>query len=179
LQSWNISFCEIFNTVRILPAAIHAGSVNKPVSPERDKLADQAALYLRTMQQLHQGLARQVEPVLTEQHGIDFRLYFIIRNIESGAVHPGALSKILRLPNSVVTRHLDQVVERGLLERSLDPDDSRRIKLTLTKEGQRVAREAHRTICGIVGARLERLAPARREAFLSAFSALAADGDEE
>ncbi len=152
--------------------------MNKPLPSERDKLADQAAQYLRLMQQLHQGLARQLEPILAEQHGIDFRLYFILRNIENGAVHPGAISKLLRLPNSVVTRHLDQIAARGLLERSLDPDDSRRIKLTLTKEGQRVSKEANRTICGIVGARLERIAPARRGAFLAAMSALSSDDDQ-
>ena len=149
--------------------------VSKQATPERDKLADQAAVYLRIMQQLNQGFARQFAPILDEQHGIDFRLYFILRLIETGAVHPGAISKAIHLPNSVITRHLDQLVERGLLERSLDAEDSRRIKLTLTKEGQRVAREANRTICGIVGTRLERLAPARREAFLSALSVLATD----
>ncbi len=150
--------------------------MNKPAaSSERDKLLDQAALYLKTMQQLHQGLARQLAPILEEQYNIDFRLYFILKHIEGGAVHPGAISKAIHLPNSVITRHLDQLVERGLLERSLDAEDSRRIKLTLTKDGQRVVRESNRTICGIVGTRLERLAPARRDAFLSAFSALATD----
>jgi DNA-binding MarR family transcriptional regulator len=144
-------------------------------SSERDKLLDQAALYLKTMQQLHQGLGRKVAPILEEQFNIDFRLYFILKHIEGGAVHPGAISKAIHLPNSVITRHLDQLVERGLLERSLDAEDSRRIKLTLTKDGQRVVRESNRTICGIVGARLERLAPARRDAFLSAFAALATD----
>jgi DNA-binding MarR family transcriptional regulator len=152
-------------------------TVSKPTSPDRDKLAEQAALYLSTMQKLHQGFARQLAPILEEQHGIDFRLYFIIRHIEGGAVHPGAISKAIHLPNSVITRHLDQLVEKGLLERSLDAEDSRRIKLTLTKEGQRVSREANRTICTIVGARLEHLAPARREAFLSAFAALAEDAE--
>lgn len=127
------------------------------------------------MQQLHQGLARQLAPILEEQYNIDFRLYFILKHIEGGAVHPGAISKALHLPNSVITRHLDQLVERGLLERSLDAEDSRKIKLTLTKDGQRVVRESNRTICGIVGMRLERLAPARRDAFLSAFSALSTD----
>jgi len=150
--------------------------LNKPAaSSERDKLLDQAALYLKTMQQLHQGLARQLAPILEEQYNIDFRLYFILKHIEGGAVHPGAISKAIHLPNSVITRHLDQLVERGLLERSLDADDSRRIKLTLTKDGQRVVRESNRTICGIVGTRIERLAPARRDAFLSAFAALATD----
>jgi DNA-binding MarR family transcriptional regulator len=150
--------------------------LNKPAaSSERDKLLDQAALYLKTMQQLHQGLARQLAPILEAQYNIDFRLYFILKHIEGGTVHPGAISKAIHLPNSVITRHLDQLVERGLLERSLDAEDSRRIKLTLTKDGQRVVRESNRTICGIVGARLERLAPARRDAFLSAFAALATD----
>lgn len=151
--------------------------MNKAVPSERDKLLDQAAVYLKTMQQLHQGLARQLAPILEEQYNIDFRLYFILKHIEGGAVHPGAISKAIHLPNSVITRHLDQLVERGLLERSLDPEDSRRIKLTLTKEGQRVVRESNRTICSIVSTRLERLAPARREAFLSAFSALATDSE--
>lgn len=149
--------------------------MNKPLPSDRDKLYDQAALYLRTMQQLHQGLARQLAPILESQYNIDFRLYFILKHIEGGAVHPGAISKAIHLPNSVITRHLDQLVERGLLERSLDAEDSRRIKLTLTKEGQRVVRESNRTICGIVGTRLERLAPARRDTFLSAFAALATD----
>lgn len=151
--------------------------MNKAVTSDRDKLLDQAAVYLKTMQQLHQGLARQLVPILEEQYGIDFRLYFILKHIEGGAVHPGAISKALHLPNSVITRHLDQLVERGLLERSLDAEDSRRIKLTLTKEGQRIVRESNRTICGIVGARLERLAPARRDSFLSAFSSLATDSE--
>ncbi len=147
--------------------------MTKAPSPEREKLAEQAAFYLRSLRHLQQDFMRQLEPILAEQYGIDFRVYFIIKHIEMGAVHPGAISKALHLPNSVITRHLDQIVERGLLERSLDTDDSRRIKLTLTKEGERVAREAHRTTCGIVGERLERLAPARREAFLAALSELA------
>jgi DNA-binding MarR family transcriptional regulator len=149
--------------------------LNKVIPSERDKLLDQAAVYLKTMQQLHQGLARKLAPILEEQYDIDFRLYFILKHIDDGLVHPGAISKAVHLPNSVITRHLDQLVARGFLERSLDVEDSRRIRLTLTKEGQRVMRESNRTICNIVGARLERLAPTRREAFLSAFSALATD----
>ncbi len=149
--------------------------MSKPATSERDTLADQAASYLRDIQQLHRGAARQLTPILADQFGIDFRLYIIIRQIDSGAVHPGAISKLLNLHNSVITRHLDQVVDKGLVERSLDPDDSRKILLTLTKDGQRVAREAHRATCTIVGAQLERLPAAKREAFLSALVILVAD----
>ncbi len=150
--------------------------MNKPLPSERFKLADQAAAFLREMQGLHQSLFRQLVPVL-EQHGIDPRLYFLLKHIEQGAIHPGAIAKAVHLPNSVVTRHLDQLVDRGLLERSLDAEDSRRIKLTLTKDGVRVARDASRTVCNIVAARLDRLPAARRDAFLAAFSDLARDGE--
>lgn len=152
--------------------------MTKSPAPEREKLAEQAALFMRNLRQLQMDFAIEIEPILAEQYAIDMRLYLIMRRIEMGAAHPGTLAKLLNLPNSVITRHLDQIVERGLMERSLDPDDSRRIKLTLTKEGERVARETHRTICGIVGARLERLTQARREGFLSALSVLAADTEE-
>ena len=141
---------------------------------ERAKSADQAAAFLRDMQSLHQGLLRELMPVLDE-HGIDPRLFSLLKLIERGAIHPGAISKAVHLPNSVVTRHIDQLVERGLLERSLDAEDSRRIKLTMTKEGLRVAREANRAVCNVVGTRLERIPASRREIFLAAFADLARD----
>lgn len=144
----------------------------KPNVPDREKLAEQAMTYLRLTHQLAQAHVRKLAPVLVEQHGIDVRLYFIIKQIESGLVYPSEISKSVQLPNSVITRHLDQLAARGLLERSLDAEDSRRIRLTLTKEGERVVREATRTISGIVAMTLERLPPARREAFLAALEAL-------
>ena len=58
---------------------------------------------------------------------------------------------------------------------SLMTELSTGLSLTLTKDGQRVAREAHRATCTIVGAQLERLPAAKREAFLSALAILAAD----
>ncbi len=148
--------------------------MNKTVPTERSKSADQAAVFLRDMQSLHQIVLRELAPVL-EQYDIDPRLFSLMKQIERGAVHPGAISKAVHLPNSVVTRHIDQLVDRGFLERSLDTEDSRRIKLTLTKDGQRVAREATRTVCNVVGARLERIPATRREVFLAAFADLARD----
>ena len=148
--------------------------MNKVLSSEKAKAADQAATFLRDVQSLHQVILRELAPVLEEYH-IDPRLFSLLKHIENGAVHPGAISKAVHLPNSVVTRHIDQLVERGLLERSLDTEDSRRIKLTLTKDGQRVTREATRTVCNVIGARLERIPASRREVFLATYADLARD----
>jgi DNA-binding MarR family transcriptional regulator len=148
-----------------------------PASPRAKSAAaaDQASVFLRNMMRLQQGLLRRLVPMLEQDHDIDFRLYFILRHIGDGAVHPGAISKITHLPNSVITRHIDQLVAKGLLKRSLDPEDSRRIKLTLTAAGARVAREAHRTICALVGKPLEKLPAGERNAFLQVFAQLADD----
>lgn len=148
--------------------------MNRALPSEKAKSADQAAAFLRDMQSLHQAVLRELAPVL-EEYDIDPRLFSLLKQIERGVVHPGAISKAIHLPNSVVTRHIDQLADRGLLERSLDTEDSRRIKLTLTKEGLRVARETTRTVCNVISARLERIPASRRDVFLAAFSDLARD----
>ena len=148
--------------------------MNKALPSEKAKSADQAASFLRDMQSLNQIVLRELAPLL-EEYEIDPRLFSLLKHIEMGAVHPGAISKKTHLPNSVITRHIDQLVERGLLERSLDTEDSRRIKLTLTKDGLRVTREATRAVCNVIGARLERIPANRREIFLSTYADLVRD----
>jgi DNA-binding MarR family transcriptional regulator len=148
--------------------------MSKVREAERGKALDQANMFLRAMYKLNSSIFRELQPAL-ERYGIDFRLQFILQHIQGGVVHPGAISKAVRLPNSIITRHLDQLVEIGLIERSLDPEDSRRIRLTLTSKGKRVAEETLDEICELVDARLNRLDPSRRESFISAFMELSAD----
>jgi DNA-binding MarR family transcriptional regulator len=140
----------------------------------KNKLLGQAETYLRLMHKLSQTLARELVPMLEERYQIDLRLAVILQYIEGGvAQHPSALAQELYLPKSIITRHLDQLVALGLLQRSIDPEDSRRIKLILTREGLRLARDASSTIFSIVARRLERITPAQRETLLSIFTDLA------
>ncbi len=150
-------------------------SVKKPTAPDRAKLAKETAAFLRNLHQLNRGIGRSISPVLESEQGIDLRLYFVLKFIERGIIHPGAISQATHLPNSVITRHLDQLVDKGLLERSLDTQDSRRIRLTLTKDGARVGKEADRTLLDVVGARLGNISADRRRIFLSVLSDLAED----
>jgi DNA-binding MarR family transcriptional regulator len=149
----------------------------KPGAPGQATLAEQAALYLRAMQQLNEGVVRQLRPILTEKHGMDLRNHFILALVDRGLVHPGMISQSMHLPNSIITRHLDQLVSRGFLVRSLDAKDSRRIRLSLTSAGRRVSKEVAQTFTAIVGSRLKRVSPGRRKDFLSTLSELANDMD--
>ncbi len=137
--------------------------------------SEEATTFLRNMHHFNRGIARRLTPIIENEHGIDLRLYFILKYIEKGAIHPSAISQATHLPNSVVTRHIDQLVERGMLQRSLDPDDSRRIRLIVTDEGKRIAHDADVSLSRIVEVQLERIPADRRQIFLSVLADLAGE----
>ena len=139
------------------------------------KPSEEATTFLRNMHHFNRGIVRRLTPIIESEHGIDLRLYFILKYIEKGAIHPSAISQATHLPNSVITRHIDQLVERGMLQRSLDPDDSRRIRLIVTDEGKRVAQDADASLSRIVDVQLDRIPADRRPTFLSVLSDLASE----
>jgi MarR family multiple antibiotic resistance transcriptional regulator len=55
-----------------------------------------------------------------------------------GVRHPGALADALELAPTAVSHILAELEERGLVARSLDPEDRRRVRIELTDEGRRV-----------------------------------------
>ena len=150
----------------------------KPGAPGQATLAEQAALYLRAMQQLNEGVVRQLRPILTEKHGMDLRNHFILALVDRGLVHPGMISKSMHLPNSIITLNLDQLVARGfsLCAASMQRD-SRLIRLSLTSAGRRVSKEVAQTFTALVGSRLKRVSPGRSKYFLSSLSELCNDMD--
>jgi DNA-binding MarR family transcriptional regulator len=57
------------------------------------------------------------------------------------AATPFELSKMLHVDTGLMTRVLDKLEMKGLLERSRSSDDRRVVNLRLTKKGEEVARE--------------------------------------
>ncbi|MET3963847.1 DNA-binding MarR family transcriptional regulator [Marmoricola sp. OAE513] len=51
----------------------------------------------------------------------------------------GAIAKGAVLPSASVTRHVDKLVERGMVVRRVDPADKRRVVLALSRRGTEVA----------------------------------------
>ena len=67
-------------------------------------------------------------------HGTDLRALIALLDAErAGAVaHPGWLGAQLRLSSASTTALLDRLAARDLVARSADPDDRRRVLLTVT-----------------------------------------------
>ena len=60
----------------------------------------------------------------------------LLELIERGLQHPKDLSDMLDTVPPTISAMLAELEERGFIERHIDPQDRRRVRLTLTHEGQ-------------------------------------------
>lgn len=90
----------------------------------------------------------------------------------AGALTPGALSKEVSASQATVTGILDRLEARGLVGRVRDAADRRRVIVTLTDEGLRVARTAPLPLHTSFLDRLTRLAPEERASLDAALGRL-------
>jgi len=71
---------------------------------------------------------------------LEFRLLLNLF-ARGGKAYPGELCSALAQSPANLTRISDLMVERGLITRTPDPEDRRRLALSLTPEGERLAEE--------------------------------------
>jgi DNA-binding MarR family transcriptional regulator len=81
-----------------------------------------------------------LEPGLAE-HGLTFTQYAVLMSIRDGiALNPKSLCLQLRHDSGALTRVLDQLESRGLIERRRSADDRRAVELRLTGAGEEALR---------------------------------------
>src|SRR6202046_201648 len=77
-----------------------------------------------------------MEPMI-EQRGFSFIQYVVLSSLRDGiAVNPKAICSLYRHDSGALTRIIDQLAERGLLERVRRGKDRRRVELQLTPAGR-------------------------------------------
>jgi DNA-binding MarR family transcriptional regulator len=77
-----------------------------------------------------------MEPVI-EQRGFSFVQYVVMSSLRDGiAVNPKAICSQFRHDSGALTRIIDQLAERGLLERVRRDKDRRKVELQLTPAGR-------------------------------------------
>lgn len=104
------------------------------------------AAYGRSIAQL----ARVVEASLG---GLTLSAYRILSLVAEGNERSSQIAGRLALARPTISNAVDQLVERGLLQRGTNPDDRRAVVLTVTDEGRAAIAEADTAIA-------ERLRPA-------------------
>jgi DNA-binding MarR family transcriptional regulator len=84
----------------------------------------------------HSLMLDVMEPVL-EEHGFSFVQYVILSWLRDGiAVNPKDICAQFRHNSGALTRVIDQLAERGLLERIRRDRDRRKVELELTPAGR-------------------------------------------
>jgi len=77
-----------------------------------------------------------LEPVI-EQRGFSFIQYAVLSSLRDGiAVNPKDICTLYRHDSGALTRVIDQLAERGLLERVRRDRDRRKVELQLTPAGR-------------------------------------------
>ena len=85
-----------------------------------------------------------------DQFGLRFVDYSVLRILQTAddPVTPGELSELLLRSSGGITQILDRLERAGLVERSVDLTDRRRVLIALTDDGLRVAKEANAAYAG-------------------------------
>lgn len=85
----------------------------------------------------------------------------ILLSLKQGvATTPFELSKLLGIDTGLMTRMLDKLENKGLLERSRDADDRRVVNLNLTAKGQETATQIPEVAPHVLNARLRKFTKA-------------------
>lgn len=134
--------------------------------------AEDCIEFVRAMNGLHRALRLRLSPLLEQEHGIDLRLFVVLKQIANGVAHPGGLALGAMESPSQITRQLDKLEERGLIERALDRTDSRRIRLALTPAAEALIESIEVAFAEQIGPALSTLEPARRHIVTAALQTL-------
>lgn len=92
--------------------------------------------------------ARMEQELAATGHALNFSQFITLKElaINPGVVNVGDLARVAQLHPGAMTRLLDKLEARGLIERSADPADRRALHINLTPAGQAMWDEIHH--CG-------------------------------
>lgn len=94
---------------------------------------------------------------LVSQHGLTTPQLVCLRAMRHQSMSPSELAKEVELSQATITGITDRLVGRGFIERSRDATDRRRVLLTITKSGSKVADSAPSPLQEHFAARLSKL----------------------
>ncbi|GGO36268.1 MarR family winged helix-turn-helix transcriptional regulator [Deinococcus humi] len=132
--------------------------------------------FLTVMWRFNRSLAQEIEPLLQQELDTDPRSFMLLKTIQSGLHYPKLVAQELMMPTTLVSRYLDDLSKRGLIERHIDEQDSRRIHLSLTPAGTALIHDIESTVHAQVSSRLTRLTPDQLRTLNEAMTALTPEG---
>ena len=108
-------------------------------------------------------ITAEMDTALKDLHITGPQMGIILAMQRGLASTPFELSKMLSVDTGLMTRMLDKLETKGLLERSRSLDDRRVVNLILTKKGEEIAGEIPKIAPEVLNARLKKFTKAEFE----------------
>jgi DNA-binding MarR family transcriptional regulator len=91
--------------------------------------------FWETYPPLWRMIQAHIREVAVEQFNIPVEQFHILRHIRQGQNSVSALAEAKNISRPAISQTVDLLVTRGLIIRSIEPQDRRHVKLDLTAEG--------------------------------------------
>ena len=127
----------------------------------------------RSLMEVHEAVLRGIERELADRHDMSVSEFDTLVNIPRVGVRLRELTDLIVLSQSALSRLVDRLARRGLVERDMVLGDSRAVQLRLTDEGRKVTKAAARTNAAVVERMFaDRLSSSELEVLHSVFARL-------
>ncbi len=85
--------------------------------------------------------ARMADELSKAGHDLSFSQYITLKKLAAGTTSATDLARAAELNPGAMTRLIDKLIERGLVERHADPGDRRVVRIRLSDQGEVIWRE--------------------------------------
>lgn len=126
-------------------------------APDAASTQDAARLLTALAPRLNRAVRGQVRP----KAGLSMPQFILLRALRLGPLPAGQLAQRFGVSRPTITRTVDGLVKKGLVERQTDPSDRRVAMIALTASGQALHESTEQAAQEYLAALLERLPPSR------------------
>ncbi len=131
---------------------------------------DQVRRFRRSLRRFERLNSDQLKKCCTE---VTFAQCLVLLEVDDGdRPTMSELAAGLRLDNSTLSRSIEGLVGKGMVERVADDADRRRVRIALTAAGRELCRSIHRDNDACVIRLFERIPAAERQAVIDNFEIL-------
>jgi len=100
-----------------------------------EKLRQVVDVFWETFPPFWRMIQAHIREVAVEQFSITVEQFHILRHIRRGRDSVSALAEAKDISRPAISQSVDLLVTRGLIVRTIDPQDRRHVKLDLTADG--------------------------------------------
>jgi MarR family transcriptional regulator, multiple antibiotic resistance protein MarR len=140
--------------------------VTKAVS-KHDLIAEIDTLIMPLMSLMQQDFLESIKPFSLNPGGA-----ILLEHVAKGVKHPKELAGLLDTVPPVISALLGELEDKGLIERQIDPEDKRRVKLTLSKQGKDLHEKIRERSLALGGERLSKLSDGELTSLIRIFRKL-------